>query len=173
MKLQIGISILMIVMVFSIGSCDAITSIATTELVGNIGDQIDITPPSNIGNWNFALGANTASGTIQVNANNNWGLNVRSDRSDGRMEWWKDGAYGDNNLPYLHQPSLTNPMQVGFNGGDPISLLGTDQSLATNKDPVNQNYPISFQQVIAAGDSRIGPPARYHIVVTFAGFISY
>lgn len=173
MKLQFGISLLMIVIVFLIGSCTAITSIATTELVGNLADQIDITSPSNIGNWNFVLGLNTASGTIYVNANNIWGLNVKSDRPDGKMEWWRDGAYGNNLLPYLNQPSLTNPMQVGFNGGDPLSLLGADQPLITNKGPVNQDYPISFKQEIVPGDSRVSPPARYHIVVTFTGFISY
>lgn len=172
---MLAILAIVVTMAILIGSCAAISAIATTELIGNIGDQIDITPPSNIGNWNFVSGSNTASGTFHVNANNNWNLNVKSDRPDGRMGWWDPGLGGYSNRADM--TPLINPMQVGFNGGDPVSLSGTDRSLAANMNSVNQDYPISFkQEIVTEGDphdSRLSPPMRYHLVVTFTGFISY
>ncbi|MCX6674342.1 MAG: hypothetical protein NTY37_11265 [Methanothrix sp.] len=168
MKLRIGIAILTI-MSLLIGLCAAtLTSTASTEIVGDIGDQIDVTPPSNTGSWNLISGVNTVDGTLVVSSNNLWGVNVKSDQSDGKMKEYSAGYVTGGK-------SLTNPMHVKMTNKD-VPLTNQDQNLIdSGTSPVSiPPYAITFsQEVDPTYDTRINPPRRYHIVVTFTGFIQY
>ena len=168
MKFRIGIAILAY-MALLIGFCAAaLTSTVSTEIVGNVGDNIDVSPPSNTLSWNLVSGPNNVDGTLTVTSNNYWGVNVKSDQTDGKMK-----AYSGGYLP--GGKSLTYPMHVNIPSVD-VQLTGQDQPLiASGTDPAQSgSRTITFsQEVDLNSDTRVAPPSRYHIVVTFTGFIQY
>jgi len=160
-----------------------VTSTASTEIVGNIGDQIILTPPSNMGSWNLIPDTtNTVDRTLTLTTTYYWGVNVASDQYDGKMKEYSGNGYvADGKV-------LANPLHVACTGIGgvrghslhEVQLTGQDQPLidAGGWDPVQSgtNCDITFSQIIdqTHGDARITTPGdRYHIVVTFTGFISY
>jgi hypothetical protein len=169
MKLRIGIAILAI-MALLIGLCAAaLTSTASTEIVGDIGDSITVTQPSNTLSWNLVSGANTVGGTLTVTSNNYWGVNVKSDQNDGKMKEYSGSSY------VTGGKGLSNSMHVETGNKD-VTLTGQDQALIDSGTGAvdNNPYAITFSQLVDLNsDKRVDPPSRYHIVVTFTGFIQY
>lgn len=167
-KPRIAIAILTIIALM-ISFCAAVlTSTTSTEIVGNIGDRIDVMPPSKTENWDLHSGPNSIEGTIIVTSNNYWGVNVKSDQEDGKMKEYSGGYVTGGK-------SLTYPMHVKMTDED-VQLTDQDQPLiVSGMDAAsNSQYAITFsQEVDLNSDTRVTPPSRYHIVVTFTGFIQY
>lgn len=186
MKLQFGVAVLT-VMAFQISFCAAdTTSTVQTEIIGNIGDEIDLVPPSNIGDWNLVQSTNVKDGTLHVTSSYYWGVNVRSDQPDGCMREYSDDADGGyiTGGNYLHIPlhvTCTNFNGLGGHGLYEVQLTDQDKTLIAPGawDSVISNAPcgIEFKQEvdeIGWHDARITTPGhRYHIVVTFTGYIAY
>lgn len=193
MKLQLVVIAILATLALQTDFCAAqLVSTSSTVLTGNFGDQIDISPPSDMGSWNLKSGTNTFDGTLDVTATYNWGVEVRSDINDGKMKEYS-GTTGD----YVTEGrSLIQPLHVictsvqgwydsvhgptfGYGTIHDVQLTGNDQSLI---DPVvspgaSTHCGITFSQdvdVSGGHDSRITTPGnRYHIVVIFTGGIHY
>lgn len=172
---RLGISIIIIILICYTSA--AITSTSSVEIVGNVADSISLTLPSNIANWNFHSGSNNVDSTLAVNSNNYWGVNVKSDQSDGKLKEYR-GAYISGGR------SLKNPMHIeckyiGSSQINPpydVTLTDQDQSLIPSNQGITQgdtSCGIEFSQLIDSADSRVTAPNRYHISITIAGYISY
>jgi hypothetical protein len=179
MKFRIGVAILAFIALL-IGVCAATSSTASMEVKGNIGSQITVVAPSNMENWNFAGGDNSQAGTLTLTSNDRWGLNVKSDQSDGRMKEFNGGyVQGGKSLQFPMWVECNGIGGVRGHGFHNVQLTADDQALidAGSWDAVQTNTPcdIKFFQTVnyPASDTRVTPPGRYHIVVTFTGFIQY
>lgn len=175
MKLQFRIAILGIIAILAllIGPVTvALQSQAQIEIVGNMDDHLTLTAPSKVQNWNLQLGSNDVQATLTVNSNNNWGVNAKSDQSDGKMKEFYSNEYisGGN--------SLHNPLHILC-----TSPVSTDISLTDQNQPLipsgqtsigsDTTCSMEFHQDITAQDTRATAPNRYHIQVIFTGFILY
>lgn len=161
------------IIAFLIGTGSAaLSSQATIEIISNLNDHLTLTVPSSISSWNLNNGPNTVSGTLGVNSNNYWGVNARSDQSDGKMkEFYNNYITGGK--------SLYNPLHILC-----TSPVNTDVSLTDQNQPLipsgqantqgTTSCSITFSQnVDSVHDTRATAPNRYHIIVTFTAYISY
>lgn len=168
MKPQIVLAVFTVIAT-QVGYCAAegVFSTATIGITGNINDKIDLTPPSHITGWSLALGTNTKNGTLHVDSNNYWEVDIKSDQYDGKMK-----EYDGNSYVYPGGQSLHDPMHIVYSTKD-ISLTDQYQPLFDSMAPINQDYVITFSQQIESADNRVNSPSRYHIVATFTGSLHY
>jgi hypothetical protein len=142
-----------------------------TPIDATFGAFIKITPDSAINFGKLALGANTATGSINVQCNTNYEVDVTdSNATNWNMSEWTGAAFVASGKKLQDKASVQAAGNTAVTA--PGGKLLTGAVAGQGANDAGQSFGLTYSQNLHYGDPLLPAGETYHLVLTWNGFVT-
>jgi len=148
-----------------------VSSSGSTAIDATFGAFILITPDTAVNFGSLALGANSASGNMNVKCNTSYEVDVTDNAGNAwNMAEWNGTAFVASGHKLASKLTVTAAGNPAATEGHAMLLTGGVAGQGANN--AGQNFALTYAQSLTYGDALLPAGETYHIILTWNGFVT-